>query len=75
MRGRGFIANRFVPQQPQRETRVESGMTCEQQFNSIAENVMLNLSHRQKIIKGCEMHPQISAKCRKCQQITTVKEK
>ncbi len=53
--------------QEQQDLPFKSGMTCEQKFNSITENVMLSLSNKKvENDKGCTMHPKLSKKCRKC---------
>lgn len=47
---------------------IHSSMTSEQRFHSISENVLATFKKVENI-KGCNMHPKISKKCRKCQEI------
>jgi hypothetical protein len=47
-----------------------SGMTSEQKYQSIVDSVQISLSGRaDQSVKGCQMHPKASQKCRKCQTI------
>lgn len=44
-------------------------MTCEQQYQQIVDSVSASINSNSKKIKGCQMHPVLSAKCRKCKEI------
>jgi hypothetical protein len=43
-------------------------MTSEQKFNSIAESVLSSIT-QVDVVRGCSMHPKLSKKCRKCQEV------